>query len=239
MLRFGNITEIDVSKCYARVKFLDDGIVSAPLQIVVMGALSTKFFHIFDINEQVACLMDENSEEGVILGALFSDDINPNGGNKDVVRVVFPDESSIEYNRSSHEYNIDIKGKINISAQSELNISAETEINISAPAVNVDAEFVNATATTVNIEGATNITGATEITGDLNVIGNISGVVVTATTSVATPALSGSGFSMSGAGLNISAPIQATAVEANGIDLETHVHGGVQTGGGSTAPPTP
>ena len=77
MLRFGNITEIDVSKCYARVKFLDDGIVSAPLQIVVMGALSTKFFHIFDINEQVACLMDENSEDGVILGAVFSDDITP------------------------------------------------------------------------------------------------------------------------------------------------------------------
>jgi len=239
MLRFGNITEIDVSKCYARVKFLDDGIVSAPLQIVVMGALSTKFFHIFDINEQVACLMDENSEEGVILGALFSDDINPNGGNKDVVRVVFPDGSSIEYNRSSHEYNINIKGKINISAQSELNILAETEINISAPAVNVDAEVVNATATTVNIEGATNITGATEITGDLNVIGNITGIVVIASASVSTPALSGSGFSMSGAGMNVAGPIEGTSVSANGIDLETHVHGGVQTGGGSTAPPTP
>lgn len=231
MLRFGNITEIDVSKCYARVKFLDDGIVSAPLQIVVMGALSTKFFHIFDVNEQVACLMDENSEEGVILGALFSDDINPVGGNKDVVKVVFPDDSTIEYNRSSHEYNIDIKGKINI--------TAESEINIDAPVVNVDAEVINATATTINIEGATNITGATEITGDLNVVGNITGLIVTAVTSVSTPALSGSGFSMSGAGMNVAGPIEGTSVEANGIDLETHVHGGVQTGGGSTAPPTP
>lgn len=231
MLRFGNITEIDVSKCYARVKFLDDGIVSAPLQIVVMGALSTKFFHIFDVNEQVACLMDENSEEGVILGALFSDDINPVGGNKDVVKVVFPDDSTIEYNRSSHEYNIDIKGKINI--------TAESEINIGAPVVNVDAEVINATATTINIEGATNITGATEITGNLNVMGNITGLVVTAVTSVATPALSGPGFSMSGTGMNVAGPIEGTSVKANGINLATHVHGGVQTGGGSTAPPTP
>lgn len=223
MLRFGNITEIDVSKCYARVKFLDDDIVSAPLQIVVMGALSTKFFHIFDINEQVACLMDENSEEGVILGALFSDNINPNQGNKDVVRVLFADNSSIEYNRSSHEYNIDIKGKINITAESEINI---------------DAEVINATATTVNIEGATNITGATEITGNLNVIGNITGLVVTAITSVATPALGGPSFSMNSSGLIVDGPIEGDSVKAGTIDLQTHVHSGVQTGSGSTAPPT-
>ena len=231
MLRFGNITEIDVSKCYARVKFLDDEIVSAPLQIVVMGALSTKFFHIFDINEQVACLMDENSEDGVILGAVFSDDITPDAGNKDIVRVLFPDDSSIEYNRNSHEYNVDIKGKINITADAE---------------VNLDAEVINATATTVNIEGATNITGATEITGNLIVTGNITASgTVTATTAISTPSLSGPGVSMSSGNITADGDITSdgeilgNTVKAGTIDLATHVHSGVQTGGGSTAPPTP
>ena len=230
MLRFGNITEIDVSKCYARVKFLDDGIVSAPLQIVVMGALSTKFFHIFDINEQVACLMDENSEDGVILGAVFSDDVTPNGGDKDVVRVLFPDDSSIEYNRNSHEYNIDIKGKINITADAE---------------VNLDAQVINATATTVNIEGATNITGATEITGNLIVTGNITASgIVTATTAISTPSLSGPGVSMSSGNITADGEVSADTVRGDSvisgtIDLASHVHAGVQTGSGSTVPPTP
>ena len=237
MLRFGNITEIDVSKCYARVKFLDDGIVSAPLQIVVMGALSTKFFHIFDINEQVACLMDENSEDGVILGAVFSDDVTPNGGDKDVVRVLFPDDSSIDYNRNSHEYNIDIKGKINI--------TADAEVNLDAQVVNLDAEVINATATTVNIEGATNITGATEITGNLIVTGNITASgTVTATTAVSTPSLSGPGVSMSSGNITADGEVSADTVRgysviSGNIDLATHVHSGVQTGSGSTAPPTP
>ena len=239
MLRFGNITEIDVSKCYARVKFLDDGIVSAPLQIVVMGALSTKFFHIFDINEQVACLMDENSEDGVILGAVFSDDITPDAGDKDVVRVLFPDDSSIEYNRNSHEYNIDIKGKINITAESDINIKSDAEVNL-------DAEVVNATATTINIEGATNITGATEITGNLIVTGNITASgTVTATTAISTPSLSGPGVSMSSGNITADGDITSdgevsgNTVKAGTINLATHVHSGVQTGSGSTAPPTP
>ena len=237
MLRFGNITEIDVSKCYARVKFLDDGIVSAPLQIVVMGALSTKFFHIFDINEQVACLMDENSEDGVILGAVFSDDVTPNGGDKDVVRVLFPDDSSIDYNRNSHEYNIDIKGKINI--------TADAEVNLDAQVVNLDAEVINATATTVNIEGATNITGATEITGNLIVTGNITASgIVTATTAISTPSLSGPGVSMSSGNITADGEVSADTVRgysviSGTIDLASHVHAGVQTGSGSTAPPTP
>lgn len=133
MLRFGNISAIDVAKGYARVTFLDDNVVSDWLQVVTLGSLQNKYFHTFDINEQVACLMDENMEDGVILGAIFSDSISPDGANKDIVRVKFPDDSSIEYNRNTHEYNIDIKGKINITAQ--------TEINITSPLTNIDGDL--------------------------------------------------------------------------------------------------
>ena len=202
MLRFGNITEIDVNKGYARVTFIDDGIVSAPLQMCVMGAISNKYFHTFDVNEQVACLMDENSEEGVILGAIFNNSTAPDGGNKDIVRVKFSDNSSIEYNRSTHEYNIDVKGKINITSESDLkiksnskvNIEGATEVKISSDAVvNVQALTANITASTlakieapvIQLNGAVAVTGAitvsgtltapsgAPITGDLKATGNV------------------------------------------------------------------
>jgi phage baseplate assembly protein V len=168
MLKFGNITEFDANTGYARVKFLDDEIVSDWLQVVVKNSLENKYFHAFDINEQVACLMDENLEDGVILGAIFSESIPPNSGNVNIVRVKFSDDSSIEYNRSTHEYNIDIKGKINIKSDSEVNI--ETQL------AKVDAEMVDVTATNVLI------TGEAEIDGNLNVTGDITAANVQAGT---------------------------------------------------------
>lgn len=152
MLRFGKISSIDSEKCYARVKFTDDGIVSDWLQIIVLGAISNQFFHIFDINEQVACIMDDNSEEGVIIGAVFNDKKSPSNGDKDLVSVKFSDNSLIEYNRASHEYTINVKGKINITSEGETNIVADS---VTVQATNMD------------------ITAAVSVTGDLTVSGVI------------------------------------------------------------------
>lgn len=182
MLRFGNISEIDVNTGYARVRFTDNEIVSDWLQVVVMGAISTKFFHMFDINEQVACLMDENDEEGVILGALYNDDTKPTGGDKDVVKVNFPDGSFVSYNRSSHEYDINIQGKVNITSSGETTIEAQS---VSVQATNVD------------------ITSMTSITGNLTVSGSVTAA------SISAPVIGAGGLSISGD--NISTPGEVTA----------------------------
>lgn len=201
MLRIGHITEIDVNKGYARVTFMDDGIVSDWLQVCVMGALGNKFFHTFDVNEQVACLMDENSDDGVILGALFNDKTPPSGGGKDVVRVRFSDDSFIEYNRGSHEYNINIKGKVNI--------TAETEITVSAPMVSIDATAV-------------------EVSGTLAVAGALTAASISA-----------GGMTADGGNLAVMGEVSGSTVVAGTIDLGTHTHSGVQTGGGTSGPPIP
>jgi phage baseplate assembly protein V len=213
MLRFGKISDIDPDKCYARVRFTDDEIVSDWLQIVVLGAISNQFFHIFDINEQVACLMDENSEDGVIIGAVFNDKTTPSNGGKDIVRVSFSDESFIEYNRSSHEYTIDIKGKINISAESEINITSESEVKINALNATITA------TTLAKIEApAIQLNGAVAVSGGLTVGGTITAPE----------------------GGPISGNIEVTGdVKAGTVSLKTHIHPGVQTGSGSTGTPTP
>ncbi len=72
MLRFGIVSQIDPIKVQARVSFEDDESTSFWLPIIQTKTLKDKFYAMPDIGEQVACLMDENSEDGVILGAIYS-----------------------------------------------------------------------------------------------------------------------------------------------------------------------
>jgi len=222
MLRFGYITEIDPSKCYARVTFMDDGIVSAPLQIITLGALNNKFFHMFDINEQVAVLMDEDSVEGVILGAVFNDGTNPDGGDKDVFRVKFSDDSFIDYNRDTHEYNVNVKGKVNIISEGETHIEAQV-VSLDATMVTVDSEAVTIDATAVTISGTLTVAGA----------------LTAASLAASSGSISGGGMTAEDGNLSVTGEVSGATIVAGTVDLGTHVHSGVQTGGGTSGPPTP
>jgi len=167
---------------------------------------------IFSINEQVACLMDENSEEGVILGAIFNDKTPPNNAGDGIFRVKFDDDSVIEYNRNSHEYKLDIKGKINI--------SADTEINITSTAGEVKVNALNATVTATTLAKiqapAIQLTGAVAISGALTVGGTITAP----------------------GGGAISGDLKATGdVLAGTVSLKTHRH--TTTNGNPTSTPIP
>ena len=72
MLRFGIVSQINPVLAQARVNFADDESTSYWLPIIQSKTMKDKFFVMPDIGEQVACLMDENSEDGVILGAIYS-----------------------------------------------------------------------------------------------------------------------------------------------------------------------
>jgi len=72
VLRFGIVSQIDPINVQARVSFEDDESTSYWLPILQTKTLKDKFYAMPDIGEQVACLMDENSEDGVILGAIYS-----------------------------------------------------------------------------------------------------------------------------------------------------------------------
>ena len=77
MLRFGIVSQINPLLCQARVNFGDDDSTSYWLPILQTKTLKDKFYSMPDINEQVVCLMDQNSEDGVILGAIYSSEDKP------------------------------------------------------------------------------------------------------------------------------------------------------------------
>lgn len=118
MLRFGIVTNIDESTCKARVKFAEDNLLSYWLPVLQSKTLKDKFYCLPDVGEQVACLMDEKSEDGVILGAIYSKQDAVPVVSKDKVKIKFNDSAEIEYDRAEHILNIicpsiNIEGMIN------------------------------------------------------------------------------------------------------------------------------
>lgn len=101
-LKFGVISSTDPTTGRVRVSFDENGIVSQPLPILVAGT-GNKYFHSFNVNEQVACLMDEHLENGVVLGAIYTNSVTPGTVSDDVARVQFSDNTIVEYNRATQQ----------------------------------------------------------------------------------------------------------------------------------------
>lgn len=136
MLRFGNITEIDAAKGLARVSFDEDGIVSDWLPIAVKGSKENKHESWYDVGDFVACMMDNNIEDGVVLGAIYDENNTPPVGNKDVEAKTFSDGTVIKYDRSSSTLTIECTGDVNVSCVNA-NVTASTKVTIDSP----DSEF--------------------------------------------------------------------------------------------------
>lgn len=101
MLKFGIVTNINPTLAQARVQFADDDVLSYWLPILQQKTQKDKFYAIPDIGEHVACLMDENSEEGVILGAIYSTLDGTPVSSKTQLMIKFEDESYINFNKET------------------------------------------------------------------------------------------------------------------------------------------
>lgn len=107
MLKFGIVTNINEKNATARVQFQeDDGVASDWLPILQAKTLKDKFYILPDIGEQVACLMDENLEDGVVLGSIYSDEDTCPLCSKDKIIAKFQDGSSIEIDKSAGDLSI-------------------------------------------------------------------------------------------------------------------------------------
>ena len=108
MIRFGRVTDIDAEKARVRVTFEEDNVVSDWLPVMVQGSKDDKYFHIFDKNEAVTCLMDTHADTGVVIGAHYSakDKTNSGTSGEDVAGVQFKDGTTVKYDRSGHRMEV-------------------------------------------------------------------------------------------------------------------------------------
>ena len=118
MLRFGIVTQINPELAQARVNFGDDDSTSFWLPVLQTKTLKDKFYAMPDINEQVVCLMDENSEDGVILGAIYSTEDTPIIKSEKQISLNLENSSLINIDKETNTLtitfeNINLNGNIN------------------------------------------------------------------------------------------------------------------------------
>ena len=187
MLKFGKITEIDTEKALCRVEFEDhDGMSSYWIPVLKSKTLKDKSYWMPDEGEHVACLMDKNNEEGIILGAIYSETDTPPVNSQDKCHVKFEDGTTIEYDRKENQLNIDIKGKALIKtsdthrteAEKDSTVKSSTKVKITAPLVEIAAGGISFTSDVEGkgadgiYTGKLHIVGQLDVTGPVNIIGN-------------------------------------------------------------------
>ena len=136
VFKVGVVSEIDPATCTARVRFDDlDGLETMRLPIGVQKSLKDKSYWMPDVGEHVACLMDANFEDGVILCAVYSDADAAPTDDPNVRMVRFRDGAEIAYDRVAHT--LTIKGGVE-----KVVIEAASEIVLQAPRVTVNSPAV-------------------------------------------------------------------------------------------------
>ena len=136
MLRFGIVSQIDPINVQARVSFEDDESTSFWLPILQTKTLKDKFYAMPDIGEQVACLMDENSEDGVILGAIYSTEDVPVVTSEKQLSLNLENNSLINIDKETNSLNITFE-----------NINLNGNINHTGKLINSDGIKSNADIT--------------------------------------------------------------------------------------------
>lgn len=187
MYRTGTISDRQPEKGLYRVKFDEDDMVSGWLHLTVKKTFKDSSTHALDINEHVACLVDENCENGCIVGAIYSTADQPKNATGDTEATTFSDGTTVIYDRSSHTLTVNVKGgNIQITTTDEVSVDCKNATVKAAVAAKVDtpeAEFTGNVKVDGNLViggnmnggGNLSLSGDSQIAGRLNVTQQITG----------------------------------------------------------------
>lgn len=231
MLKQGLICELNANEGTARVKFMDDDIVSNWLPISVVRAGQFQFMCPFSINEQVWCVMDESCTNGVIAGSTYNKKMAvPEGTAENSLILKFGNNSTITINGEDQTLKIESEGDCELKSGGNVKIEAAGNVDVKATSAKVQATSVEIQgAATAKIQSASITLEAATVTatGALTVAGGITAASIAA----------GSFSGPSGGAMTSSSDIITTGdVKAGGKSLKLHTHT-APSGGGQTGPP--
>lgn len=144
----GTVSAVDADKVQARVRLPEcDNLRTNWLNVLQCNTQNNKDYWLPDVGEQVEVLLDANGEDGVILGAVYSDVDKPPFSDKNVRGTKFSDGAEFSYNRASHT--LTIRGGIE-----HMVIECSADVMVKTQKATIDAP-------------------QTEVTGDLLVKGKL------------------------------------------------------------------
>jgi phage baseplate assembly protein gpV len=107
ILIYGTITKVYPSEGLAVVNFDDRDIASKKLPIIYPRTFKDQVSDPMEEGEHVACVMDSNLEDGVILGAIYSQaDVPPDAAGANITVRKYKDGTIFKYDRTANEYSI-------------------------------------------------------------------------------------------------------------------------------------
>ncbi len=138
-IRFGIIDSVEGGR--ARVRLQDDDIVTALLPVAQVSTRSNKWVQMPAVGDQVAAVMDENIEDGCIVGAIYSGrDEAPEG----VEGVEYATGARMVYHPSTGRWSIDSNAESLAAVLTDLITQIEiltvgTAVGPSTPPINLAA----------------------------------------------------------------------------------------------------
>ncbi|PTU67974.1 phage baseplate assembly protein V [Chromobacterium haemolyticum] len=135
-LKFGTVSASKPG--FARVRLPDlDNMRTMWLPIAYPKTLQDQCCWTYDHGEHVAVLLDARGEDGVILGAVYSDADKPPVTDPNKFAVRFKDGALLEYDRGAHVLTVTGVQKVVVQADAEILLQAGAKVTVDSP----EAEF--------------------------------------------------------------------------------------------------
>lgn len=217
-LKVGTVSSVNAAEGTARVYFPDDDdLVSYDLQVVHTFAHQNKEYAMPDVGADVVCgFLSSGSEEGFILGGVFTKGNPPPESSLDVWARHFADGSKIRYDRSSHVLSVTINETKITANRDNITVEAPKKITVKG-GQQVDVEG----GQVVNVNAGANIA--------------LTAPTISLTMGGTKMTLKGDSATIKTQKLRVEGSIECTGdVTAGGISLQNHTHDCPH--GGSTSP---
>lgn len=166
-LRHGIVREVDGKRGLARVEFQDqDGVASWWLSVVqpLASGSASRAYAMPEIGSQVACQTDERGEEGIVVGAVYSDKDQPPVSDPNHIHLDLGGGFSLDIDKAGQ--------KIAINAPAGTTIaSGDSSYRIGPDGITLDAAQFTVNAPTTFTQGFSASGGATtaQILGSIKI----------------------------------------------------------------------
>ncbi len=111
----------------ARVRLGDKtpGILTKPLPVMFPFTGENKWFAMPQVGDRVVVMTDERTEDGIIMGSIYTKQNQPLPDNSDIFQIKFADDTFIEYDKNNKTITINSAGDIKINSEGKVLINSD------------------------------------------------------------------------------------------------------------------